>query len=91
MTNANVEYLIRYFNNESKAGSDLGWPEYSAKCAEYANFLQSTRDLAQLVTMFKATNFENKVIFFETLEQDAERPDLAELLGYDEFVNTYYA
>jgi hypothetical protein len=91
MTNANVEYLIHYFNIESKAGSDLGWPEYSAKCAEYANFLQRTRDLEQLVTMFKATDFENKNIFFETLEQDAERPDLAELLGYEAFYNEHYA
>ena len=79
----NTQFLINFFNNETEAGHSLHWPDYALHCSQFAEQLASNVSLEQVIANFKNSNFEHKQIFLETLEQDAERPDLAAMLGAD--------
>lgn len=82
MQNANTHFLINFLRNEANVGQRLNWPQYAKYCGQFAQQLEANNDLTAFVTEFKQTNFKNKDIFLETLEQDADRPDLAVMLGH---------
>jgi hypothetical protein len=78
----NTKFLVQFLNNEAEAGLRLNWPEYAKYCGQFAQQLEANNDLSAFITEFKQTNFDYKDVFLETLEQDAERPDLATMLGH---------
>lgn len=87
---SDVNYLIDFFKSESHAGLDISknvsadesadWIELAQKSADFAQRLESNSDLAAFADYFKTVDFACKTVMLETLEQDAERPDLAMLL-----------
>lgn len=90
-----VNFLVKFFKHEANAGLDISkreadaqgsteWLEYSQLSADFAQRLESSNDLTAFADYFKTVDFELKTILCETLQQDAERPDLALLLGFND-------